>query len=116
MAENYGDKSSKTWLKVLLIVLAVAAAGGLGYYLGYNKGEADSQTKLEAQVSSLQQQVDAAKENVSENVEEGQEAVAEGQKSVQALQAENEQLKAKVADLEKQLEEAQSGTGTDTEQ
>lgn len=109
--------TSKTWFKVLLIVILVIAFGGLGYYFGYEKAKTDTRNELNARIELLEDDLDAAKKAAGSELLEGQEAVQEGQQTLQELQTENTQLKStieqqnqKIAELEKQLEDAQSET------
>lgn len=97
---------------ILIIVLAVLVVGGVGYVIGQNKAESDTQAKINEQTQSLQQQLDDAKAEAAPKVEDGQD-------SIEALQTQNAELDAtvaeqaqKIADLEKQLEEANDTTPT----
>jgi peptidoglycan hydrolase CwlO-like protein len=109
-------------LIIVLVVLAVLAVGGVGYLMGSNAAEADAKAKYDQQVQGLQKELDEAKTEVGEDVQEGQEAVAEGQQTLESLQAENAELKntiaaqnQKIADLEKQLQDANSTTPPPTQ-
>ena len=103
-------------VQIALIVLAILVVGTIGYVIGTNQAESDVKAKYDEKTQSLQKQVDEAKEGLSDTVQEGQEAVEEGKQTLESLQAENSQLKStidelnkKIVDLEKQLEDAQSG-------
>lgn len=106
---------------ILSILLALVLAGVGGYYIGAKKTENDLNAKHQQQVSQLQTELSAAKANASGTVQEGKDAITSGQDTIASLQAENATLKAtidqqnkKIADLEKQLEEAQGSTGGTT--
>ena len=107
------------WALILIIVLSVLVVGGVGYYIGWNRAEDQAKSKYSKQTQELQQELDKAKQSATTKVTAGQEKVAEGQQTVESLSAENTQLKStietqnqKIADLEKQLEDAQKPTGT----
>ncbi len=101
-------KGKSLWVKILLILVILVIGGIIGYSIGKSHAEDEAQANLQQQVSSLQQQLDLAKKGVNNEVQEGQQ-------SLESLQTENATLKStiekqnqKIADLEKQLEEAQS--------
>lgn len=108
MSRN-ADGLTRPWI-ILIIVLSVLVVGGVGYSIGQNQAEQDAQAKYDRQVKSLEDEADKAKTVVSAGSEQNQQ-------TVESLEAENAQLKTKVseqeqkiADLEKQLEEAKASS------
>lgn len=108
------DGIGKPWL-ILIIVLAVIAVGAAGYFLGKNTAEDDAKAMYTEQIQSLKQDLDEAKDTVSSGVEEGQDTVESLQAENAELEAKVQEQEAKIADLEKQLEDANSNNTTNTQ-
>ncbi len=119
-ASKKAKKDNTKW--ILFIVLALLVGGILGYAMGGNAKETQVKKQYDQQIQKLEEDAAKAKEDVNSGLAEGQEAVAEGQQTLESLQAENATLKntidtqtKKIAELEQQLEDAQSSnTPTDT--
>jgi predicted nuclease with TOPRIM domain len=122
MSEESTKSSKKNpWKTVLLVIGILLAGGAAGYYIGTNNAESDLQKKYDEQVQKLQDELDDARQNVSGTLEESQDALTEGQQTLESVQADNaalqatiDQQKQQIADLEKQLADAQSDNSTDT--
>ncbi len=100
---------------ILLVILALICGGLAGYAYGQNNAKSDAEKALQQKVNSLESDLSKAKTAVGSEVQEGQQDVAESQQTAEALKTENAALKQtisdqqkKIADLEKQLEEAKN--------
>lgn len=98
---------------ILLIIIGLLVAGGIGYTMGANAAQSDLEAKVDERVQDLQQELDEAKTVINNELDESQESIEEGQQTLESLQAENAELKTtiqqqtqKIAELEEQLEEA----------
>ncbi len=114
------EKKQKNTKWILFIVLALVIGGAAGFVIGQDLKESEMKDQYGTQIEALEDEVEDAKIRAGDTLEDGQEAVTEGQQTLESLQAENATLKttieeqnAKIADLEKQLQEAQ-GSGTPT--
>ncbi len=117
-ATNKKPSTKKVVTRAACIILVIVALVG-GYVYGSNKATSDAEKELQQKVTSLQNDLNKATAAVGNEVQEGQQDIAEGQQTVEALKSENAALKQtisqqnqKIADLEKQLEEAKKANAT----
>lgn len=113
--KSTSNKNKKNTKWILFIIAAFFVGGVLGYFVGGNVKETQIREQYDQEVSKIQAEAANAKDDVSSGLKEGQATVSEGQQTIESLQAENATLRstietqnAKIADLEKQLEEAQN--------
>jgi len=116
------ETTAVNYKKKIIIFSAVAllVGGGLGYYLGSTMKESELTDKYTQQLAKFGLTVNEAQEIATDAANQSQATQASNQQTIETLKAENAQLKTtiqtqqtKIADLEKQLEEAnKSDTNT----
>ncbi len=115
--QEAGSKNKKVvsqTVTILLIIITLILGGLAGYAYGKESATTDAEKELQQQVSSLEAELSLAKAAAGDEIEED---ITEGQQTVEALQSENAALKQtiadqnqKIADLEQQLEGANTET------
>lgn len=97
---------------VLLAVLALIIGGLGGYAYGNNTATTEAQKQQQQEAAALENDVNKAKAAVGNEAQEGKQTVESLQAENAALKTTIEQQNAKIADLQKQLEEAKKVEST----
>lgn len=96
---------------ILIALLAVILGGLAGYAYGTNTAKADTEAEYQQKASSLEDDLDSAKSSVTAQSEADQQSIESLQSENTALKQTIEGLNKQIADLEKQLEEANNSPG-----